>query len=66
MTFAEAYEQMKAGKKVARPGFKGFWFINQETGIFTIQLPDGKQITYGKLDLTVRNTAASDWYVIED
>lgn len=66
MSFAEAYKEMLAGKKVRRAGFGGYWFINPEDGIFMIHLPNGKEITYGKLDLTVKSCAANDWEVVED
>lgn len=66
MTFSEAYKEMLQGKKIKRPFFKGYWFIDQENGIFTIHLADGKNITYGKLDLTVKNCLATDWEVVED
>lgn len=67
MGFAEAYKLMLAGKKIKRPSFKGYWFINQENGIFMIHLADGKDISYGKLDITVKNCLANDWEeVIEE
>lgn len=66
MHFAEAYKQMVGGKKIRRPSFKGYWFINPETGIFTIHLENGKNIEYGKLDITVKNCLANDWEVIEE
>ena len=66
MTFAEAYKEMLVGKKVRRPSFKGYWFINQETGIFTIHLESGKDIQYGKLGLTVVNCLANDWELVDD
>lgn len=70
LTFQEAYQAMLAGHKVARRCFKGYWHINQETGTFMIHLParNGKpeeDITYGRLDVTVKNTLANDWYIVE-
>ena len=66
MSFTEAFKEMIAGKKIRRPSFKGYWFIDQETGIVTIQLESGKDITYGKLDITIRNCVANDWEVVSD
>lgn len=66
MSFAEAYKMMVAGKKVKRPSFQGYWFINSEDGIFMIHLANGKDISYGKLDITVKNCLANDWEVVEE
>lgn len=66
MSFVEAYKEMLNGKKIKRPGFKGYWYINPENGIFTIKLANGKDIEYGKLDLTVKNCVANDWEIIEE
>lgn len=66
MKFNEAYAEMTKGKKIARPAFKGYWFINPQTGKFTIHLANGKDITYGQLELTVKNCLAEDWYVLTE
>lgn len=66
MKFAEAYAEMIKGKRIARPTFKGYWFINPETGKFQIHLANGKNISYGQLELTVKNCLAEDWYVVEE
>ena len=66
MTFAEAYQKMLTGHKVRRHGFKGYWFIDQETGIFKIKLPNGQEIPYGKLGLAVQNCAHNDWEIVEE
>jgi hypothetical protein len=66
MSFTDAYKEMLAGKKIRRPGFKGYWFINPENGIFAIHLANDKEINYGKLDLTVKNCAANDWEVVDE
>lgn len=65
MNFADAYKEMVKGKKIKRPNFKGYWFIDPETGVTTIHLADGKEITYGNLNITVKNCAANDWEVVE-
>lgn len=66
MKFNEAYAEMIKGKKITRPAFKGYWFINSVTGKFTIHLASGKDITYGQLDLTIKNCLAEDWAVLEE
>ena len=66
MNFSDAYKEMVAGHKIRRPSFKGYWFLNPETGIVTIHLENGKDIEYGKLDITVKNCAANDWVVVPE
>lgn len=75
MTFTEAYKEMQNGKKVRRHGFHGYCYINPETGIFTTHLSQidpktkvtvEKDITYGKLDLTIKNVVHDDWEVVEE
>lgn len=63
MNFSDAYNAMLEGKKIKRPCFKGYWYINGVTNKLTIHLDDGYEITEGLLDHTVRNTLASDWKV---
>ena len=64
MSFAEAYKCMQEGKKIRRPSFKGYWFISPETGVITINTGD-KNITYGNLNITIKNCLANDWEVVE-
>jgi hypothetical protein len=75
MSFQEAYKEMVAGKKVRRHGFKGYYYIDAETGAFTIHLvkfdkatktTTEKDITYGQLSLLVRNVVCNDWEVVEE
>lgn len=66
MKFFEAYTEMLKGKKIARPGFKGYWYINSVSGQLTIRLGDGSEITKGQLDVTVINVLAEDWYIYEE
>ena len=42
MKFNEAYAEMAKGKKITRPAFKGFWFIDPVKGKLTIHLSSGK------------------------
>ena len=65
MTFKSAYLKMLEGKKIARPCFKGYWFIDGVTGLLTIHLADGKEIIEGLINHTVKNTLADDWQVVD-
>lgn len=66
MKFSEAFAEMAKGKKIARPAFRNiYWFIDSASGKFMIHLANGKNISYGQLDLTVKNCLAEDWYVLE-
>lgn len=65
MKFEQAYIEMLKGKKVKRPDFKGYWFIDAVSGKLTIHLANGKEIDTGDLDLTARNILAEDWEVSE-
>lgn len=64
MPFKEAYKLMKAGLKVKRPGWQGYWYIDQLTDKLTIHLANGKEITNGDLGMTVSNTLANDWIAL--
>lgn len=66
MTFKEAYAKMLSGSRITRPAFRGFWYINPVNGKVTIHLSSGKEITYGQIDLTLKNCMAEDWEVMED
>ena len=61
MNFKNAYYMMLQGKKIKRPCFKGYWFINGVTGKVIIHCRDGKEITEGDFDLTLKNVLAEDW-----
>ena len=65
MRFEDAYICMLEGNKITRPCFKGYWYIDGVTGMLTIHLSNGKEITEGNLHLTVQNTIANDWYVVD-
>ena len=65
MEFTKAYIEMLHGHKVARPCFKGYWYINGVTNKLTIHLASGEEITVGDLDHTARNAMAIDWYIVE-
>ena len=63
MNFKEAYNLMLEGKRISRPCFKGYWYIDGVTGEFKIHLKEGNEITEGNLGHTVLNTLATDWDV---
>lgn len=65
LSFNEAYAAMRAGAFVRRHGYKGYWEYNKETESEFIHLPNnGKTINYGKLSLTMKDCAATDWEII--
>lgn len=65
MKFEQAYIEMLKGRKVKRPAFKGYWFIDAVTGKLLIHLASGEEIDTGDLDITARNVLAEDWEVME-
>ena len=65
MKFEQAYMEMLKGKKIKRPEFKGYWFIDSVSGKVVIHLANNDEITSGDLDLTLRNSLAEDWEVTE-
>ena len=66
MKFNEAYLEMLKGKKIKRPCFEGYWYINGQTNQVTIHLKDGNEITKGVISITVANCIAEDWVVLDD
>ena len=66
MTFAEAFKAMLEGRKIKRPVFNGYWYLHPETGVATIHLSNDKEITYGNLNVTIKNCAATDWEIVEE
>lgn len=66
MKYNEAYAEMIKGKKITRPGFNGYWFIDPVKGKLNIHLASGKNITYGQLDLVAKFCLAEDWIVLEE
>lgn len=65
MKFEHAYIEMLKGRKIKRPQFKGYWFIDAISGKLIIHLANGEEIDQGELDLTIRNVLAEDWEVFE-
>ena len=67
MKFKEAYYEMLKGKKIKRPCFEGYWFIDGYKGNVVIHCRDGKEITNDvDLDLTLKNVMAEDWQVVKE
>ena len=63
MNFKEAYEEMLKGKKVRRPGWGGYWFI--EDNKIKIRLKDGNIKFNAFTQETITNTLAEDWEVVK-
>lgn len=66
MKFNLAYQCMLQGKKIKRPSFNGYWYINGVSGEFTIHLANGEEITNGNLGLTILNVLAEDWEIYDE
>lgn len=67
MKFSEAYNEMLKGNKIARAGWKGYWYIHPQTGEPIIHLASGEELvnTSDNLKQTIENTLAEDWYVTD-
>ena len=61
MKFSDAYIEMLKGRRMTRPCFNGYWYVNGKTGKLVIHLENGDEITEGDLTLTTQNTIAEDW-----
>lgn len=64
LSFKEAYMRMVEGKKISRPYFMGWWFMNHESKV-VIHDRYGNELKEGDITNTVTNTLANDWEVIE-
>ena len=64
MNFKEAYEQMLKGKKVRRPGWKGYWWIEDDKVFAKNNSWDAPQKRFSQVDIA--HTAADDWEIIEE
>lgn len=64
LSFKEAYMRMVEGKKISRPCFMGWWFMNHESKV-VIHDRYGNELKEGDITNTVTNTLANDWEVIE-
>ena len=64
MKFKQAYKEMLNGKKIKRPGWGGYWFI--EDGKVKIKLKTGKIIENDFNEETITNILADDWEIVEE
>ena len=64
MKFKQAYREMSKGKKIRRPGWGGYWFI--EDGKVKIQLKTSEILENNFNEETITNTLADDWEVVEE
>lgn len=64
MEFKQAYQEMLKGKKIKRPGWGGYWFI--EDGKVKIKLKTGEILENNFNEETIPNTVADDWEVVEE
>ena len=64
MNFNEAYQKMLEGKKVKRPDWKGYWFIENDK--VKIKFAGGEIKENRFTQQTIKNTAANDWEVYEE
>ena len=64
MNFKEAYKEMLKGKKVRRPSWGGYWFI--EDNKIKIRLKDGNIKFNAFTQETITNTLAEDWEVVKE
>ena len=64
MNFNQAYKEMLNGKKIRRPSWGGYWFI--EDGKVKIKLKTGEIIENDFNQETITNTLADDWEVINE
>lgn len=64
LPFKEAYMRMVEGKKISRPCFMGWWFMNHESKVI-IHDRYANELKEGDITNTVTNTLANDWEVIE-
>lgn len=66
MNFNEAYQKMLEGKKIKRPDWKGYWFIDSKDNKFKIKLAGGEIKENKFTQETIKNTAANDWEIVEE
>lgn len=63
MKFKQAYREMSKGKKIKRPGWGGYWFI--EDGKVKIKLKTSEILENNFNEETITNIFANDWEVLE-
>ena len=63
MNFKEAYEEMLKGKKIKRPGFDGYWYIEQ-SNILKLELGEVVEVPFNTW--TMIHMSSNDWEVVEE
>ena len=69
MEFNEAYALMRAGKKVKRSGWKGYWYWSDKENTIIFHSQNGKEIDILSVDTKAAlfdTIASNDWRVAED
>lgn len=71
MDIYQAYREMESGKKITRPNFTGYWFLDPETGKLIVHTCERKgtkfkDIKYGDLHVLFKNCLAKDWKIYEE
>lgn len=64
MKFKQAYREMSKGKKIKRPGWEGYWFI--EDGKVKIKLKTSEILENNFNEETITNIFTDDWEVVEE
>ena len=64
MKFKQAYREMSKGKKIKRPGWGGYWFI--EDGKVKIKSKTSEILENNFNEEVITNTFADDWEIMED
>lgn len=64
MKFKQAYREMTKGKKIKRPGWGGYWFI--EDGKVKIKSKTSEILENNFNEEDITNALADDWEVVEE
>ena len=68
MTFKEAFEALKIGKKIRRKHWVGFWVLDENKKI-KLHCKDGRILGFDTLDdeiFTINNMLEDDWEIVGD
>lgn len=69
MKFKEAFEQMKKGKKVKLPSWKGYWEYDESTDSIFMHTKEGHVIEIRdtkKLSYTLENIISDEWMLADE
>lgn len=64
MEFIQAAKLARKGKRIRRPGWKGYWYLRQDslsTYTWVIHTKDNKEIDKDFNQDTINNCLAKDW-----